>query len=306
MKTINPSINEQFKTTVNVVLKFSPLMTIHAVMKRVVSLWRLFYAKEFSRIAQENEILDRTRARTVAKIEKLQRQLDSDEIPLYLSGKTSFAPPCGFWGRLVFFILLAVALTTAVLEAVNFAWYLRFFTQSFLLGLAFAIPVFCVAVAEGAYLLIMKASEPTRKVVASAVALLVLLSGVGYVVCSLASSDGSMASVFADQAASFSLDSWRMAFQMGASIGISTLCLHAAFSLGSLTPTLSPLRAEREAELKALHDDLDRLDRALGESRGDQGEIEAIKDDTILSCSEKHEQLQALREEIEKVLKEPL
>ena len=306
MKTIGPSTDEQFKTAVNVVLKFFPLLNIEAAMKRVVSLWRLFYAQKFSRIVQENEILERTRARTVAKIEKLQHQLDSDEIPQYLSGKTSFAPPRGLWGRLVFFILLGVSLISAVLEGINFAWYLRFFTQSFLLSLAFAIPVFCVAVAEGAYLLIMKASDPTRKVVASAVALLVLLSGVGYVVCSLASSDGSMASVFADQAASFSLDSWRMAFQMGASIGISMLCLHAAFSLGSLTPTLNPLRAENEAELKALYDELDRLERALGAARGDLGEIESIKDDTILSCVDKHEQLRALREEIEKVLKEPL
>lgn len=304
----NPDVSlaDRFKAEVTSLSRSAPRLSLDALLAQVVLLWRLLFAKPIRRLLQKTEILERASTRACAKAQALRHQLASNEIPEFVNGKTTFAPPCGFWGRLVFDFLLAVALVVSVAEGLNFAWFVRFLTDSFIMGLLYAIPVFCVPAAEGALLLILKPGERARKMVALVQGFLVIVAGLAYAFLSLAGSDGSMAAAFADSGASISLDSWRMGFQLVTSVNVAALCLHAAFAVGSLTPTKNPLRAEKENELEALEGHIDRLEIKQAEVQGDLDEGEAIKEEAILFCKSKYEQLEALREETDQIRNQPL
>lgn len=66
----------------------------------------------------------------------LKADLKNGVIPKHSPGEKAFSLPNSALGKLAFFMFAITGVTIAILEWCNFGYYLRFFTDSFLLGLS--------------------------------------------------------------------------------------------------------------------------------------------------------------------------
>jgi len=282
------SLEDLFKNQVRQMLRSHPNASGHEVIKRVETIFGVVYTLPLIQWEAERKEFMREEQLCNEEAAEISEKIKAGAIPEHLENEQQYALPVSPCGKLAFFLFMLLGVTLAAFEWVNFGWFLRFVTDSFLMGLAWALPVLVFSVLET--FIVRLFPETKRRRVAIVQGILGLVSAITFVWLSLNYAEGSL---FEDH----HTISWiRMGFQILTSVMISAMCLDAACRFIRKQPQVNPEFKQAKAKIETLEEKASGHRRAAAQKAGNVEQAHAVKADVIQGAAQKHSELSLLRD----------